>query len=132
MRYLTRSFAVGALRRGKGIEQFLGPVDVAGEPAIRWVSIDPWGGHYRVSVHLVRDPDDEEFRDLANLLPLDPAEEQHVGEGRVLALVPDPETAIAQAETLANATPERWVNYGVAGEEYADLVRSRRGVNPDA
>ena len=112
MRYLTRSFAVGALRRGQGIEQFLGPVGVAGEPAIRWVSIDPWEGHYRVSVHVVRDPDDEDFRDLANLLPLDPAKEQYVGEGGELALVPDPQTAIAQAETLANATPERWVNYG--------------------
>ncbi|GAA3760167.1 hypothetical protein GCM10022225_52120 [Plantactinospora mayteni] len=128
MRYLTRSFAVGALRRGKGIEQFLGPVDVAGEPAIRWVSVDPRGGQYRVAVHLGRDPDDESVRDLANLLPLDPAEEQYVGEGRELALVPDPETAITQAETLADAVPGQWVNCGVAGEGYADLVRSRRGV----
>ncbi len=28
MRYLTRSFAIGALRRGRGIEQFLGGAEV--------------------------------------------------------------------------------------------------------
>lgn len=126
MRYLTRAFAVGALRRGKGIEQFLGAVDVAGEAAIRWVSVDPWADQYRVSLHLARDPDDEYFRDLPNLLLLDPDEEDYVGEGRELARVSDPEAAIEQAETLAGAASDRWVNFGVAGEDYADLVRSRR------
>lgn len=43
MRYLTRSFAVGALRRGKGIEQFLGPVDVAGDPWIPKTAPQPFG-----------------------------------------------------------------------------------------
>ena len=41
MRYLTRQFAISALRRGNGIEQFLGGADIDGEPAIRWVAISP-------------------------------------------------------------------------------------------
>ncbi|MEU8665082.1 hypothetical protein [Actinoplanes philippinensis] len=39
MRYLTRQFTIGALRRGPGIEQFPGGTEVDGEPAIRWVAI---------------------------------------------------------------------------------------------
>ena len=38
----------------------------------------------------------------------------------------DEEEAITLAEDRAGAAPDRWVNVGVAGEEYADLVRSRR------
>ncbi|MFF0793900.1 hypothetical protein [Streptomyces spiralis] len=39
MRYLVETFAVGALGRGQGIEQFLGAVQGAETPAIRWVGI---------------------------------------------------------------------------------------------
>ncbi|MFC4148586.1 hypothetical protein ACFO0M_20215 [Micromonospora mangrovi] len=129
MRYLTRSFAVGALRRGKGIEQFLGVARVAETAAIRWVAVNPWGDRYRVSVHTVEDPADENFRDLANLLSLDPLNEDYVGQGRELALVASESEAIEQAETLTGARPDRWVNFGVAGEDYADLVRSGRGAS---
>ncbi|WP_033343116.1 hypothetical protein [Catenuloplanes japonicus] len=41
MRCLTRQFAIGALRRRHGIEQFLGEAEIHGEPAIRWVAISP-------------------------------------------------------------------------------------------
>ncbi|WP_326561213.1 hypothetical protein [Micromonospora sp. NBC_01796] len=126
MRYLTRSLALSALRRGKGVEQFLGAVDVADVPAIRWVSVDPWNAHYRVSMDTVQDPDDENFQNLSNLMPVDPTEEDYVGEGRELARVADEAEAIAYAESLAGAHPDRWVNFGMTGAEYADLVRSRR------
>ncbi|MEO3819283.1 hypothetical protein [Plantactinospora sp. B24E8] len=127
MRYLTRSFALGALWQGRAIGQFLGETQIAGTAAIRWVSVDPWGDRYRVSVHTAEDPDDENFGDLDNLPPLDPPDEDYVGQGRELALVADASEAIHQAARLTGARSDRWVNHGVAGEEYADLVRLRRG-----
>ena len=124
MRYLTQSFAVGALRRGRGIEQFLGPTDWHGVPAIRWVTVDPWSGRYRVALHVAEDLDDEWRRDLANLPPLGPSEE-YAGEGVELGMVVAETEAIALAEQLTGARPDRWVNFGVAGEDYADHVKAR-------
>ncbi|MEU4689056.1 hypothetical protein [Actinoplanes sp. NPDC023714] len=46
MRHLTRQFAIGALRRGRGIEQFLGGADVGGERAVRWVNAGVAGHDY--------------------------------------------------------------------------------------
>lgn len=126
MRYLTRQFAIGALRRGNGIEQFLGGIEIDGEPAIRWVAISPTNGQYRISLHTVQDPDDDRVGDLPNLLSLDPVDEAYVGEGRELAHSEDEEEAMALAEHLTDADPQRWVNHAVAGEEYMDYVRSRR------
>ncbi|MEV4514474.1 hypothetical protein AB0K00_36620 [Dactylosporangium sp. NPDC049525] len=125
MRYLTRAFTLGALRRDKAIEQFLGPVDVAGVAGIRWVSVGPADGLFRVAVHTAMDIDDD-FRDLPNLPPLCAEEEQYVGEGTELGRAADPLAAIELAERLTGATPERWVNEGVAGDDYADLVLTRR------
>jgi hypothetical protein len=128
MRYLTRSFAIGALRRGSGIEQFLGAVEVGGIAGIRWVVVSPWEGDcYRISVHTVQDLDDEGFADLSEFPALDPDDEQYVGEGRELGRSADEAEAIELAERLTDAVPDRWVNFAVAGEEYLDFIRSRRG-----
>ncbi|BCY08974.1 hypothetical protein [Actinoplanes sp. L3-i22] len=129
MRYLTRQFAIGALRRGHGIEQFLGGVEIGGGGAIRWVEISPMNRQYRISLHTVQDPDDDRVGDLPNLISLDPVDEAYVGEGRELARSEDAEEAMALAERLADADAQRWVNHAVAGEEYMDYVRSRR--SPD-
>jgi hypothetical protein len=126
MRHLTQQFAIGALRRGKGIEQFLGGTEIGGEPAIRWVAISPMNRQYRVSLHTVQDPDDDQIGDLPNLLSLDPVDEEYVGEGRELGVSDDETAAITLAERLANASPDRWANAAVAGEDYMDYVRSRR------
>jgi hypothetical protein len=61
---------------------------------------------------------------------LDPVDEEYVGEGRELGRSADEEEAIALAERLAGAAPDRWVNFAVAGEEYLDLVRARRRGSP--
>jgi hypothetical protein len=129
-RYLTRQFAVGALRRGSGIEQFLGGAEVDGVAAVRWVAVSPMGGQYRISLHTVQDLDDDEFGDLPEFPSLDPVDEEYVGEGRELGCSTDEEQAIALAERLVGAAADRWVNCGVAGEEYLDLVRSRRSGSP--
>ncbi|GIJ50447.1 hypothetical protein Val02_73330 [Virgisporangium aliadipatigenens] len=126
MRHLTRAFAVGALRRGKAVEQFLGETTVQGVRGVRWVAVEPWSGGYRVSLHTVADPDDEHALDLANLLSLDPVDEEFVGEGRELGRAADAESAIDLAERLTDAVGGRWVNATLAGEEYAELVRARR------
>ena len=126
MRYLTRQFALGALRRGNDIEQFLGGVKIDGEPAIRWVAISSMNKRYRISLHTVQDPDDDRVGDLPNLISLDPIDEAYVGEGRELGLSEDEAGAISLAERLTDARPDRWVNHAVAGEEYIDYVRSRR------
>ncbi|GAA3248190.1 hypothetical protein ACFO1B_39230 [Dactylosporangium siamense] len=126
MRYLTRQFAIGALRRGRGIEQFLGGIQLGGEAAIQWVAISPMDGQYRVSLHTVQDPDDDEFGDLPNLMSLDPVDQEYVGEGRELGASQDEAEAIALAERSTTAQPDRWVNNAVAGDEYMDFVRSRR------
>jgi hypothetical protein len=98
MRYLTRQFAIGALRRGNGIEQFLGGIEISGERAIRWVAISPVNRQYRVSLHTVQDPDDDQVGDLPNLISLDPADEAYVGEGREITRSEDAEEAMALAE----------------------------------
>jgi hypothetical protein len=126
MRYLTRQFAIGALRRGNGIEQFLGGVRIEDGPAIRWVEISPMNRQYRVSLHTVQDPDDDRVGDLPNLISLDPVDEEYVGEGRELGVTDDGAEAMSLAERLTDARPDRWVNHAVAGEEYMDYVRSRR------
>jgi hypothetical protein len=126
VRYLTRSFALGALRRRKAIEQFLGPVEVDGVAGVRWVAVSPSAGRYSVTVHTVQDLGDDQFLDMANLPPLGLVDEEYAGQGRELGRHDDPAAAVELAERLAGAVPERWVNFGVVGEEYADFVRSRR------
>jgi len=126
MRYLTRQFAIGALRRGHGIEQFLGGTEIDGGPAIRWVAISPVNRQYRISLHTVHDPDDDRTGDLPNFISLDPVDEAYVGEGRELGVREDEAEAMSLAEHRTDARPDRWVNHAVAGEEYIDYVRSRR------
>lgn len=126
MRYLTRSFLLGALRRRKEVEQFLGPVSMAGVEGIRWVAIWPWQEGYNVSVHDVQDLDDEHRRDLSVLPPLDSESEDDSFPGRVIGRVQDPIEALELAERVHGASPDRWVNQGVAGEDYADFLLTRR------
>jgi hypothetical protein len=126
VRYLTPSFARAALRRGSAIEQFLGVADFHGVAAVRWVEVTPEPQGYRISLHTVRDLDDEHFADLSNFPPLDPEQEEFVGQGREVGRGVDEVEAIALAERLTGAAPERWVNFSMAGEEYLDVVRSRR------
>ncbi|MFD6757431.1 hypothetical protein [Micromonospora gifhornensis] len=126
MRYLTRSFVLGALGRMKEVEQFVGPITLAGVRGIRWVAVWPWQDGYNVSVHDVQDLDDEHDHDLCVFPPLDAQYEDDTGYGRVIGHVQDPAEALELAERDTGASPERWVNHGVAGEDYADFVLARR------
>lgn len=130
VRHLTRAFALGALRRGRQVEQFIGPVDVAGDvEAIRWVVV--WRGRqgYEGWSYDVEDLDDDGFRDLMEFPPVGSQHEDDEPGARFLGRSEDAEEALRLAEEAVGASPERWVNAGVAGEDYADFVRARRA-NP--
>ncbi|SBT40511.1 hypothetical protein [Micromonospora auratinigra] len=129
MRYLTRSFVLGALGRRKGVEQFVGPLTHTGVRGIRWVAVWPWQDGYHVSVHDVQDLDNEHCRDLSVFPPLNPEDEDDTGYGRVIGHLHDPAEALELAERTTGVSPHRWVNDGVAGEVYADFVLARQARN---
>lgn len=121
MRYLTRQFAIGAIRRGNEVEQFLGGDTIDGSPVIRWVTISPGRDGIEVAVNTRLDLDDDRFGDLPNLPPPPSGPE----ESR-LGRTDDPEQALLIAERHPAVSPDRWVNVAVAGDDYRDFVRSRR------
>lgn len=121
MRHLTREFALGALRRGKEIEQLVGVVEVDGREGLRYVTL-AGGREFVLRVHEVEDVGTDEFFDLSEFPPLDPSE--YVGEGRVLGRYATAEDAL-EASLALGSQPDQWVNQGVLGDEYADLRRSR-------
>src|SRR5690349_7692185 len=132
MRYLTRQFALGSLRRGEGIEQFLGGTEVDGQAAVRWVAITPMYGQYRVSLHTVQDLGFGKPTELWESLSLDPIDEAYIGEGRELGTSTDEDAAVLLAERLTSATSNRWVNYAMAEDDYIDYVRSRQNTTQKA
>lgn len=120
MRHLTEQFAVGALRRGATIQQFLGPLSPAG---IRYVEIRPG---FEVYLYLAEDIGHEQFFDVGEFPSLEQREEDEFG--RLIARVEDPASALQAAEELLGASRGRWVNAGVVDGEYADYVRAGRPV----
>lgn len=127
MRYLSQAFALGALRRGLPIEQFLGPVTRGGEPGIQWVSIESRGEEFEVRLHVVQDVGSEHFADLGEFPPLDPEQEE---SWIIMAETADELEALELAERLTGAVRTRWVNFAVAAEDYLDYVRSARRHRP--
>src|SRR5690242_11251755 len=65
MRYLAEPFAVGALRRGKAIAQFLGPAKgFDHESAIRWVEVNATRDGFMIVLQEAKDVGGERFADL--------------------------------------------------------------------
>jgi hypothetical protein len=124
MRYLTEQFAVGALRRGVSVEQFLGPIVVEGRRGVRWVTLDPMVAGIAVTEHAAEEVDREGFAEMDNFPPLYPGEDR--AWGWVVATAPDAENALRLARELTGAVDDRWVNVGVAGQDYLDHVRAGR------
>jgi hypothetical protein len=119
MRYLTMTFALGALRRGSGIQQLLGTDYVAGRPTLRWLTA--WrerDGGYVLVIHHVFDEGSEQFWDVAEFTPVD--EDEYLGEGRSLGAFNTPEEVLHAAQAYGAVTT-RWVNEGVIDDEYGEL-----------
>ncbi|MEU2624769.1 hypothetical protein ABZ642_42800 [Streptomyces sp. NPDC007157] len=125
MRYLTEAFVVGALKRGRPVEQFLGPIGAPGRPGVSYVEIRPAKASYEVYVHTVEDVGHEKFFDLVEFPPFD-ADEDEEEFGRLVATAEDPSVALTTAEEATGAVPGRWVDESMVQDEYADFVRAGR------
>jgi hypothetical protein len=119
MRYLTVDFALGALRRGSGIQQLLGTDCVAGRVTLRWLTAwrDRDGG-YALTIHHVFDEASQQFLDVAEFSPVN--EDEDIGEGRDLGTFSTPEEVLHAAQAYGAVTTQ-WVNEGVIDDEYGDL-----------
>ncbi|MFD8790767.1 hypothetical protein [Streptomyces vinaceus] len=125
MRYLAEAFVLGALRRGRPVEQFLGPIHAAERLGVRYVEVRPQAGRYEIFLHTVEDVGHENFLDLAEFPPLDQDSEEE-DFGRLATAAPDPLAALEAAENGTGAVRQRWVNATMAQDEYADFVRAGR------
>lgn len=125
MRHLAEPFALGALRRGRPIEQFLGPAGSPERPGVRYVEISPVKTGYEIYLHSVEDGGDESFWDLGEFLPLDPDDER-AEFGLLITTADDPLTALNAAERHTGAVRGRWVNEAVSQDEYRDFVLAGR------
>ncbi|MFJ4848549.1 hypothetical protein [Streptomyces sp. NPDC088733] len=123
VRHLVPTFALGALRRGKEIEQFLGPVERDGRRGVRWITLSPGRAGVGVYLEEVEDIPSETFRDITHQLPLDPDDETW---GKEITTVATPEEAISLAEREFGTIADRWVNQGFVSHEYYDYVASGR------
>ncbi|MFJ9724586.1 hypothetical protein ACIRP3_17725 [Streptomyces sp. NPDC101209] len=125
MRYLTESFILGALRRGRSVEQFLGPCGSPERPGVRYVEVRATKTSYEVFLHAVEDIGCESFFDLGEFPPFDPDDEA-CEFGRLLGMAEDPLAALTVAEQRAGAERGWWVNEGIVQDEYGDFVRAGR------
>lgn len=121
MRHLTDAFAVGALRRGRTTEQFLGACHADGLAGVAWVEVRPVVGGYEVFIHEVVDIG--EIADLYEFPPLAEHDEEYFGQ--VVGRADDELGAFALAARYG-AAAGRWVNQGVVVDEYHDFVKARR------
>ncbi|MDD9375102.1 hypothetical protein M8Z33_00100 [Streptomyces sp. ZAF1911] len=129
MRYLAEPFILGALNRGRSVEQFLGPSGSPERLGIHWVEIRPVRGTYEVYLHAALDCEPL-TSDLDSLAPLCEYEEEEFGV--VVATTNASLEALDAAETRTGAVRDRWVNQSMAGDEYSDYVLAGRpAVTPD-
>jgi hypothetical protein len=124
MRYVSESFQTSTLRRGKSLEQFLGPGLRDGEPTIRCIEIRPAkSGAFEVWVHEAEDLGDNEHLDYYEFI----FDENPLGEpSRPLAQFETPLEALEFAEKELVASRERWTNCGVSQDEYSDFINAGR------
>ncbi|MFC9646608.1 hypothetical protein ACFTZF_50660 [Streptomyces mirabilis] len=126
MRYLAEAFALGALRRGQSVEQFLGPTGSPERPGIRYVEVRATTSRYEVLLHTVEDVGHETFMDLVEFPPLDPDNDEEEEFGRLVSITDDPLAALTAAEELTGAVRSRWVNTTMVQDEYSDFVEAGR------
>ncbi|MGW2788158.1 hypothetical protein ACWC3X_44630 [Streptomyces populi] len=128
MRYLTQSFALGALSRGRPIKQFLGPAGSPERPGIRYAEVRPTKTRYEIYLHTLEDVDHETFVDVAEFPPLYINDEEEES-GRLVTTCDDPLGVLATAEDVTGAGRGRWVNAGMVQDEYLDYVVAERPAN---
>ncbi|MGW9031006.1 hypothetical protein ACWGQ5_44520 [Streptomyces sp. NPDC055722] len=120
------------MRRGRSVEQFLGPVGSLERPGVRYVEVRAARTSYEVYIYVVEDVGHESFLDLESFPPFDQDGEEE-DFGRLLGTAEDPQGALILAEECTGAVRGRWVNQGIVQDEYLDFVRAGRpsGMTPD-
>jgi hypothetical protein len=115
-RYLTRSFAVGAIRRGTVVAQLLGGYCDGVRQGLRVLTVQPDGDAFCLYIHDIEDvggPELEEY-------PPWGADD----DATVCSQTPD--ALLSFAEQQLGADPGRWVNGSMLDDEYADYVAAGR------
>ncbi|MFF3585293.1 FHA domain-containing protein [Streptomyces mirabilis] len=129
MRYLAEPFLLGALKRGRPIEQFLGPSGTPDSLGVSYVEVRPGEGNYEIYLHAVLDTEPQTY-DLDSLPTLFDTDEEDFG--LLVATTSDPAAALDTAAERTGAVRERWVTQSMAGDEYRDYVLAGRPVRaPD-
>ncbi len=118
MRYVAPTFLDSTLRRGKSLEQFLGGVAPNGERSIRWLELRPVEGSIQVWEFVAPDLGDQENLDFYEFLGSE--------EGTLAATLPSCGEALAYAYEHLGAKALRWLNQGVAQDEYRDFIVAGR------
>ncbi|MFJ1895843.1 MULTISPECIES: hypothetical protein [unclassified Streptomyces] len=127
MRHLTPAFALGALHRGKEIEQFLGGIERDGRQGVRWIAISSSRSGTTVYLSEVADAGTDTFHDVTEFPPLEPDEESW---GREIAVLATLEEALQVAAQELGADPDRWVNQGIVCDEYRDFRIACKAQSP--
>jgi hypothetical protein len=126
VRHLTRSFAEGALRRGREVEQLLEGFEQDGRRGLRWASISPpTRSHgFIVGLHTVEDLDDTYRLTVDEYPSFHETDEEDFGQ--TIGETESAKEAIDLAARELAADPARWVNQGVLQDEYNDYVKQGR------
>ncbi|KUL76536.1 hypothetical protein ADL34_11815 [Streptomyces sp. NRRL WC-3605] len=122
---MTEAAIAGALKRGRPVEQFLGPVGAPGRIGVSYVEVRPTKASYEVYLHTVEDVGHERSFDLVEFPPF-AADQDEEEFGRLVATAEEPSNALTAAKEATGAVPGRWVNEGMVQDEYADFVRAGR------
>lgn len=111
-RYLSIEEATSALKRGKGVETFLGGCDKAGQKCIRWASFSLCGDKYIGKIWEAIDEGSENFLDVYSFSPA--SGEWDIPANQAESM--DFEAVLIKLDCLS----EKLVNSGVVQDEYAE------------
>lgn len=123
-RYLTLSEAESALNRSHSIECFLGPCERAGQRGIKWLSASRRGDWVRLAIFETADLGSEDFLDLYEFGPLNPALE--LDEPDEEKMFENFRSLISEVEAMFPSSTARFVNEGIIQDEYSDFIARKR------
>lgn len=119
-RYLQADEVAAALRRGKGVECFLGRCSRDGKPGIRWISLHASGQSIELRVYDSADVGRPDYLDIYEFGPLDPALE--LGSADETLSFSDLQSCLDALSARFPTATSRFVNEGVIQDEYAEFL----------
>lgn len=126
MRYLAPGFIGTALKQGRSVAQFLGPVTAGGVLGIAYVELRrTTAGTFEGYLHCCQDVGSARFMDVEEFPPLADADGEE-DFGQLIAVGEEWSDVTSATETATGAVRSRWVNASVLGDEYGDFVHAGR------